>query len=59
MTNREKAINNIFALNDDDFTKFYCMMSNCISCPGKPLDSECLNRLMKWLKQEHKEKENE
>lgn len=56
MTNREKTINNISALNDDDFTKFYCMMSNCISCPGKPLSSECLNRLMKWLKQEHKEK---
>ena len=52
MTNREKVINNISALNDDDFTKLFCEMSNCTSCPGKPLGNECHKRLKEWLKQE-------
>jgi hypothetical protein len=52
ITNREKTINNISALNDDDFTKLFCEMSNCTSCPGKPLGEECHERLMEWLKQE-------
>jgi hypothetical protein len=59
MTNREKTINNISALNDDDFTKLFCRMSNCTSCPGKPLGKKCQKRLMEWLKQEHKEDGNE
>lgn len=53
MTNREKTINNISALNDDDFAELFCGMSNCTSCPGKPLERiECHERLKKWLKQE-------
>lgn len=49
MTNREKTINNISALSDDDFTKLFCEMSDCSSCPGKPLGAECHQRLMEWL----------
>ena len=52
MTNREKTINNISALNDDEFTKLFCKMSNCTSCPGKPLGEDCHERLMEWLLQE-------
>ena len=52
MNNREKTINNISALNDDEFTKLFCKMSNCTSCPGKPLGEECHERLKEWLLQE-------
>ena len=52
MTNREKTVDNISAMNDDDFTKFFCRMSKCTSCPAKPIGRECHKRLMKWLLQE-------
>jgi hypothetical protein len=56
VTNKEKIIGDISQLNDKDFARLFCRITNCNICPVTPINTECRKRLMIWLKQEHKGK---
>ena len=55
MTNKEKIIGDISRLNDKDFARLFCKITNCNICPVTPINTECRKRLEQWLKQEPKE----
>jgi hypothetical protein len=55
VTNRDWLIRNLKQMSDREFAKVFCESTGCSSCPSGGISAQCTDKLIDWLKQEHKE----
>lgn len=53
MTNRERLLQELQEMSDEELAKFLCEGFGCDNCPGYVEDVTCGRELVKWLKEEH------